>query len=175
MTLRNVCLYAFATAAMLTFVGCQTAPPPEPKRDVSADIAAIKALNDKIAAAFNSNDAAAVAAAYADDAVMMDPNQAPIEGKSAIQAAYEARAKENASMSIASTFSFTPLETQVVGDWAYDRGTYTVTLTPKSGKPTERSNKYLTIYKRQPDGSWKVYRDISNSNEPLPSAAAKKK
>jgi ketosteroid isomerase-like protein len=39
----------------------------------------------------------------------------------------------------------------------------------------ERSNKYLTIYRRQPDGSWKIYRDISNSNEPPPSAAAKKK
>ena len=38
----------------------------------------------------NSNDAAALAATYADDAIMMDPNQAAIEGKQAIQAAYEA-------------------------------------------------------------------------------------
>ncbi len=71
--------------------------------------------------------------------------------------------------------TFTPLETQVAGDWAYDRGNYTVTVTPKSGKPMEASAKYLIIVKRQPDGSWKVYREISNSNNPPPGAAGKKK
>ena len=175
MTLHNSFFCAFALTSMLTFAGCQTAPTPEPKRDVAADTAAINALGDQYAAAVNSNDAAAVAATYADDAIMMDPGEAAIEGKQAIQAVYEARAKENAGKTVAFTFAFTQLETQVAGDWAYDRGNYTVTVTPKSGKPMERSNKYLTIYKRQPDGSWKIYRDISNSSEPLPSAAGTKK
>ena len=175
MTLRNVFIWALALTSMLTFTGCQTTPLPEPKRDVAADIKAIRALGDEMTAAFNSNDAAAVAAAYADDAVMMDPNQAAIEGKQAIQAAYEARSKENASESVTLAFAFTPREIQVAGDWAYDRGNYTVTVTPKSGKPMERSNKYLTIYKRQSDGSWKIYRDTSNSNNPPVTAAGKKK
>jgi uncharacterized protein (TIGR02246 family) len=172
---RSICLCAFALTLLLTFTGCQTAPQAEPKRDVAADMKAIKALNDSMITAFNSSDAAAVAATYADDAVMMDPNEAAIEGRQAIQAAYEARSKERESEGVAVTYAFTPLEIQVAGDWAYDRGNYTVTVTPKSGKPMERSNKYLTIYRRQPDGSWKIYRDISNSNEPPPSAAAKKK
>jgi uncharacterized protein (TIGR02246 family) len=159
---------------MLTFAGCQTAPQAEPKRDVAADTAAIKALNDKLTAAFNSMDAASMAALYADDAIMMDSNQAAVEGKQAIQAVYEARVKENAGK-MTLTAVFTLLETQVAGDWAYDRGNYTLTVTPKSGKPTETSGKYLTIYKRQPDGSWKIYRDISNSNNPPPSAVGKKK
>jgi ketosteroid isomerase-like protein len=105
---------------------------------------------------------------------MMDSNQAAVEGKQAIQAVYEARVKENAGK-MTLTAVFTLLETQVAGDWAYDRGNYTLTVTPKSGKPTETSGKYLTIYKRQPDGSWKIYRDISNSNNPPPSAVGKKK
>lgn len=172
MTLRNVLLFAFALT--LTFAGCQTAPTPEPKRDVAADTAAINALNDKVTAAFNSMDAAALAALYADDAIMMDSNQAAVEGKQAIQAVYEARVKENAGK-MTLTAAFSPLETQVAGDWAYDRGNFTLTVTPKSGKPMETFGKYLTIYKRQPDGSWKIYRDISNSNNPPPSAAGKKK
>jgi uncharacterized protein (TIGR02246 family) len=175
MTQRKVLLCAFALTLALTFTGCQTAPTPAPKTDVAADMAAIKAVNDRMAAAFDSKDVAALAAAYADDAIMMDPDQPAIEGKQAIQAAYEARAKENASQSVSLTFAFTPLETQVAGDWAFDRGDYTVTVTPKSGTPMERSNKYVTIYKRQPDGNWKIYLDISNRNNPPPAAAGEKK
>ena len=170
MTLRKVCICAFALTSILTFTGCQTAPTPEPKRDVAADRKAIKALGDQYVAAWNSNDAAALAATYADDAVMMNPNQASVEGKQAIRAAYEARFKESALKA-----AVTLLETQVAGDWAYDRGNVTINVTPRSGKPMEESVKYVFIYKRQPDGSWKVYRDISNSNNPPPSAGGKKK
>jgi uncharacterized protein (TIGR02246 family) len=111
-----------------------------------------------------------VAAYYADDAVVMLPNQAAIEGRQGIQAMLEAYFKENAAK-----IAHTPVETQVAGAWAYERGSLTVTVTPKSGKPMEESIKYLVILKRQPDGSWKVYRDMSNSNEPRPDAAGKKK
>lgn len=170
MRLRNVFLCAFAPVLMLTFAGCQTAPQAAPKRDVAADIAAINALRDQYTAAVNSGDAAGLAATYADDGIEMAPNQAASEGKQAIQAAYEAMFKENGIK-----FTITTLETQVLGDWGYDRGSYTSTATPKSGKPMEDSGKYLSIAKRQPDGAWKVYRVIWNSNNPPPSAAAKKK
>ena len=170
MKLRNVGLCAFALSSVLTFAGCQTAPKPGEQKDVAADLAAVNALRGKFRAAFNSNDAGALAALYADDAIVMLPNQPAVEGRPAIQSLYEAMFKANAVK-----IAITPLETQLAGDWAYDRGNATTTITPKSGKPMERSNKYLTIYKRQSDGSWKIYRDISNSNEPPPSAAGKKK
>jgi uncharacterized protein (TIGR02246 family) len=170
MTRRNLFLYAVALTSMLTFAGCQTAPQPEQKRDVAADIKAINVLRDQFAAAYNSSDAAAVAAYYADDAIAMLPNQAAIKGRQAIQAMLEAYFKENAAK-----IAHTPLETQVAGDWAYERGNLTVNVTPKSGKPMEESIKYLVIMKRQPDGSWKLHLDIDNSNNPPPSAAGKKK
>ena len=170
MTLRNVCLCAVALTSMLTFAGCQTAPTPEPKRDVAADTTAINALRDQVTAAYNSNDAAALAANYADDAIMLNPNQAAVEGRRDIQAAYEASFKLSSSK-----IALTPLETQVAGDWAYDRGNATITITPKSGKPMEESGKYLVICKRQPDGAWKLHREMSNSNNPPPGVAGKKK
>lgn len=56
-------------------------------------------------------------------------------------------------------------ETEVFGDFGYARGNYTFTYVPNSGDNTiNYSGKYLTIYKRQPDGSWKIYRDCFNSN-----------
>ena len=170
MTPRNLFLCAFALTSMLTFAGCRTAPQPEQKGDVAADTTAINALLDQNIAAWNSSDAAALAATFADDAILMEPNLAAIEGKQAIQASYEAGFKEKAVKC-----TITPLETQLVGDWAYVRGNYTSAITPKSGKPIEESGKYLDIVKRQPDGSWKIYRGMINSNNPPPSAAGKKK
>ena len=167
---RNTFVFALALTSILTFAGCQTAPTPEPKRDAAADVTAIKAQLDQYTAAFNSNDAAAAAAYFADEAIMMGPNQAAVEGKQAIQAAYDSLFKESAAKG-----AFTSIEVQVVGDWAYQRGNYAQTVTPKSGKPIEDSGKFLEILKRQSDGSWKSYRLVWNTNNPLPSAAGKKK
>lgn len=44
---------------------------PAQERDATADIEAIHALRKKFAAAYNANDAAALAAFYTDDAVLM--------------------------------------------------------------------------------------------------------
>jgi ketosteroid isomerase-like protein len=57
----------------------------------------------------------------------------------------------------------------VFGDWAFDRGTYRYTLTPKSGgAPIPGTGKYLWLYRRHPDGSWKQSRVIWNSSDPMP-------
>ncbi|MCE5309728.1 MAG: SgcJ/EcaC family oxidoreductase [Acidobacteriales bacterium] len=170
MTFRNLFLCAFSLALLLTFVGCQQAPPPEPKKDVAADMKAVDALRGQFAAAYNSGNAAAVAALYAEDGITMFANQPAVEGRQAIQTMLEGYFKEHSAKIV-----HTPLETQVLGDWGYERGNIAVTITPKSGKPVEDSIKYLVIVKRQPDGSWKLYRDIHNSNNPLPVAAGKKK
>jgi uncharacterized protein (TIGR02246 family) len=169
MILRNVGFCAFALSSVLTFAGCQSAPKPGEQKDVAADIAAVNALRGKFSAAFNSNDAGALAALYADDAIVMRANQPAVEGRSAIQSLYEATFKAN-SVKLA----IAPLETQIAGDWAYDRGNATTTITPKSGKPIEQSDKYLVVLKRLPVGLWKVYRDIDNSNNPPLGAPGKK-
>ena len=169
MTLGNLRLCAAAVTVALTFAGCQTATAPEHKSDVAADLKAINTLRADFAAAYNSNDAAATTAYYADNAIAMPPHQAAVEGRQGIRVMLEALFKENAAKIV-----HTPLETQVAGDWAYERGNAVATVTPKSGKPMEESIKYLVILKRQTDGSWKVYRDMHNANT-LPPVAAKKK
>ena len=56
-------------------------------------------------------------------------------------------------------------ETEVSGDWAFSRGSWTSTLTPKGeGAAFLIDGKFMTILRRQADGSWKLYRDIFNSN-----------
>jgi len=54
-----------------------------------------------------------------------------------------------------------------VGDWAFGRCNFTATMTPKAGgEPIFTDGKALTLYKRQADGSWKLYWDCWNSNVP---------
>lgn len=47
-------------------------------------------------------------------------------------------------------------EVVVTGDWAYSRGTFTVN--------DEAEGKFLTIFRRQDDGSWGIYRDSFSMN-----------
>ena len=49
------------------------------------------------------------------------------------------------------------------GDMGYSTGTYTATFGGTSDK-----GKYVTIWRKQSDGSWKVAEDMFNSDTPMP-------
>ena len=170
MMFQKMFLGVLTLTSTLTITSCGTAPKPEEKKDEAADMKAINALRSQFIAAFNSNDPAAIAGTYTDDAIVMPANQTAVEGKQAIQAYYAAMFKRNSA-----NIALKVLETRVMGNWAYDRGDSTITVTGKSGKPVEQSSKYLVIVKRQSDGSWKVYRGIDSTNAPPPSPAPAKK
>lgn len=98
---------------------------------------------------------------YAEDAIQMSPNQVAVQGKAAILAWDEALPQF-------SNFQEKSLEVEGQGNIAYDRGTYSMTVTPAGKAPIEEQGKYLTIWRKQADGSWKISRTIYNSDLPLP-------
>lgn len=151
-----------AALALLLSVGCQQGPPPAPPQNRAAELEKINQLRDQFAAAYSSGEAEAVAALYTADAVVLPSNSPAAEGQQAILELYKRQLSQGpAKIRIASQ------ETELAGDWAYDRGSVTITLTPKGAKgPVEIPARYLVILRRQPDGSWKVYRDIDNTSEP---------
>jgi ketosteroid isomerase-like protein len=54
------------------------------------------------------------------------------------------------------------------GDLAYVRGTYSMMLTlPGATEPINDTGKYIEIWRKQADGSWRVIRDIFNSDLPV--------
>ena len=116
-------------------------------------------------AALNSGDVDAWAAAFANDGVQMPPNAPANVGRDNIQAwSGECLGAFRAELSLA------PDEVQIAGaDWAFERGAFKITLTPKAGgEPIQDAGKYITVYERQPDDSWAMARDIWNSSNPLP-------
>ncbi len=63
--------------------------------------------------------------------------------------------------------SIFPDEVRVLGDHAYTHGNYDYSMTPKEGGPAiSGSGKFLTILKKQADGSWKIAIDCFNENAP---------
>lgn len=137
------------------------APPGPPTGD---DLTKINALRDNFSAAFNAGDAAKVAEGYTADGIAMPAHHPMLTGKDAIMANDR---DQFSQMSFHMTL--TPVETVVSGNWGYDRGTYTMTITPKAGgAPMNDQGKYLVLLQKQGDGSWKVTRDIDNSDLPMP-------
>ncbi len=134
------------------------------KQETSIDQSAIDRLRDAHVAAVNAGDADAWAACFTDDGVQMPPNFGANAGREAI------RGWNRGFMSIfACRFGLSVDEVQAAADWAFERGRYEITLTPKTGGgPLQDRGKYITVYQRQPDGSWKMARDIWNSSQPVP-------
>lgn len=132
----------------------------------SVDISGIDRLRDVHVAALNAGDADGWVACFANDAVQMPPHFAANASKAAIQG----WSKGFLSM-FGCRFSLSVDEVRAAADWAFERGRYDITLAPRAGgESMEDNGKYITIYQRQPDGSWKIARDIWNSDRPLPGA-----
>lgn len=125
--------------------------------------AAVQEIFKTYSAANVAGDTASYMALCDENIVKMGPNRPALFGKAALE---EGKRKGHQKWNYESQ-DIKIEETQVFGDWGFARGTYTGTLTAKDGgKTINVDGKYLTIFKRQADGSWKIARDCYNSNVP---------
>jgi ketosteroid isomerase-like protein len=145
-------------AALL--VGCGTSESPRPS--LEEDLAAIEAFNQAYLKAINDEDIAALSALTTEGHIMLAPNRPAIVGKAAND---EANGRAFAQFEFDETWA--PVETVVSGDWGHQRGTFTTIIIPKDGSARrEVSGKFLRIYQRQPDGEWRMIRDMFSSDSP---------
>ena len=92
----------------------------------------------------------------------MPPNHGAVEGRAAI-AAFFARFPPMESL------RFGPVEAHGAGDVAYGYGNYSLAMLPPGAESAVTDHgKYIEVWRRQEDGSWKLSRDIFNSDVPLP-------
>jgi uncharacterized protein (TIGR02246 family) len=99
---------------------------------------------------------------WADDGIQMPPNAPPVIGKNQIRAKIQETLDRF-------TFDITisNAEVRATDGWAFARGTYKATLTPRqNGQVVHIDGKYMTILQRESNGAWKIFRDIFNSNVP---------
>ncbi|MDD5168388.1 MAG: DUF4440 domain-containing protein [Syntrophales bacterium] len=109
-------------------------------------------------AAFNAGDAKSLAQLIDRDGVWMPPGEPAIVGKNNVEARYAAYFEK-----IRSTFELKPGEVHLCGKWAFLSGAFSRVDTAKAdGAIKQVAGHYLFILKKQPNGSWKIARDIWN-------------
>lgn len=119
---------------------------------------AIEAANAKFSQAFARGDAKALAAMYTSDAIAFPPDSEMIRGNEAIGAFWKATRDGGVQSA-----TLTTDDVGRSGDIAYEVGKVSLTIRPVGNEPTTAVAKYVVVWKRQPDGSWKLHRDIWNS------------
>jgi uncharacterized protein (TIGR02246 family) len=147
---------AFVAAGLVALGGCVAKP-----TDTAADMAAVSATASAWFDAFNAGDADAIAAQYADDAVIMPAGAAPISGHAAIRDYFAADIANSKAAGTTSTLSGVT-HAEVFGDNAYITGAYSVTDT---AGVTVDTGKFLSVFRRS-TGQWLMIRDTWNSSAP---------
>jgi uncharacterized protein (TIGR02246 family) len=129
------------------------------------DIEAIQALLTRIQQTFNAGQLDTFMPAFAQDAIVSAQANPDYVGAAAIREMYAAAMSQ---MNI--QVSFDTKEIEVSGDLAYESGTYTLKLADKATGQSagEVTNRHVHIFRRQPDGSWKTWRMMTNSAEAAP-------
>jgi ketosteroid isomerase-like protein len=132
----------------------------EPARGLATgDVTAVRGALDAYFDAATSRNASRWAALYANDAVLMPPNSATVEGRGAIETWLSALPV------VITEAEGEALEVDGAGGFAYIRGTYAMSMeVPGVPQPVQQEGKLLQIYTRQQDGTWLLARDIWNSN-----------
>jgi len=132
--------------------------------DTAADNAAVAKAHDVLEGSYRTSDCNAMVSEAANDAVFEPPNTPSAKGVDGI------RAWCQPLFSQMKTKSLTVSNKQITlsGDLAVDRGDYDWVLTPaKGGADVHSVGRYVTIWHRQADGSWKTTELIWNSSEPV--------
>ena len=144
---------------VVALLGCQ---PKAPAELTYADIEAIRqATAVTLQMARETTDWEAYCEHYyAPDAVVLPPNTEAVRGRENISSFFE-------TFPPITDMQFDIVEVGGAGDIAYVYGKYSMTMTPEGEEPVQDIGKYIEVWKRQPDGSWKVALDIFNSDLPL--------
>jgi uncharacterized protein (TIGR02246 family) len=129
------------------------------------EIEAVHKREDEFLAAHSFNDGAKLADFYTDDALLIPPDEPIVRGKKAIADWYENEFKkappiENPKVTLE--------DIKVCGNTAFIRGDFILKFEGQSTDRLVRQNlRFISIWQRQPDETWKFYCDIWNTNAPL--------
>ena len=147
-------------AVALLFACAPAEPPSEALLSEAEARTIVDRMNEEWDAAVLSGDVEAQSAMYTADAIRMQPDMPALVGRDAIRAWLQTEAD---------TYSFEGsnenLEVRALSpEWILIRSTGSFTATPRAGGEARLGQeKWLTLAQRQPDGTWKWYRDSGSS------------
>jgi len=156
---------AILLAMILALAACQGSAVSDPRREE----AAIRASDARWLAAARAHDLEQTLAYWTQDAIIMQPGSPAIVGKAAIRA-YVSGAFALPDFSI--QWVTDKVHVAKSGDLAYSTGSDQISLTTPDGKRVIEHNNSAVVWRKEPDGSWKVVLDMWNPAESAPESTA---
>jgi len=137
----------------------------------AADENALKTLDSEWSKAAGAKDVDKIVSYYSDDAIVLPQNSPPITSKEQIRAMWKSML---GAPGFSGGWNVTKVDVARSGDLAYVTGSYEMTENDANGKPQTDRGKYVEVWKKQADGSWKCVVDMFSTNLPAASPAEKK-
>ncbi len=159
---------AVAVAMLAPLAACGSAQDAAPKIDTAAVASEVKSDMQTMVAAFNAHDAEGAVALDGPDFVGMFHGMANVVGADQDLAVTK---EQTADPAAKVTVSAEQVDVADAGDMALYTASYVFDFTnPATKKPATEYGNWVLVFKRQPDGSMKLYRSVV-SDTPAPAAA----
>lgn len=133
--------------------------------NIFAQDAALKekfqAMNNQLVKDMLADNTEALMALYADDAVSLPSYEPMLKGKNAMMESHKRNKEAGFKMN---NMTLTTMEVWTSGDFAYEIGTYTIDMNMPEMGDWKDNGKYITIWQKQSDNSWKIKADIWNTD-----------
>ena len=147
----------WAAVACLSLAACS----PQTRSAAVNEEAAVKTADAALSQAVAAHDLEKIMVHYADDAVLMPAAEPTVSGKPAITAEWKhilaIPEMENVSQ-------LTRVQVASASDLAYTMGTYRSRMMGESGAMVEEPGKWLSIWKKQPGGNWRIIVETYNTD-----------
>jgi len=165
-TLHSVVLCLFALTALVLHGGQGSGGPPGRDAARAADLAAIEKLRQQDIAATLSRDPVALTDLWTEDAIRLGVGQPAEVGKQAIRASYD-RLTANKDFKALSYVPEIKDFTFLDGGWAVEWRAFTASYVETPGGEVKQiRGTVLGVWKKLPDGSWRAFRGMGNTESP---------
>jgi len=137
-------------------------------RDESLD--PIASRHKSYIAAVTSSDVDAVVSLFRQDGIFMPPNDRTVYGEMELREWHQDYFQHFTIVSLQET----EREVKVLGDWAIERWSYTVSIEALVGGESIRDEgRFIKNWTREPDGVWRIVYAMFNSMQPVGSGTSR--
>jgi uncharacterized protein (TIGR02246 family) len=162
----NASVPAIVLGIAMSTWACGAGAPAAPAGPTAEDRAAVEAIAAAYQTAYNAGDAAGLTALVTDDYETIQPDGTHVTGRAAFQQGLEAQFAAAKASGATVTLTITHGATTFIGGThAHGHGTYTL-AGAAPGQPT--SGSYMTVSRKEPDGSWKLTSSLAAPYVPPP-------
>jgi uncharacterized protein (TIGR02246 family) len=148
---------ALVFAAVVSWIAVGPASAPVKPDDRARLEETIKTVNAAWKEQMRTGNAAGMASAYEDDGAFVGVDGSCTLGRAEIEKRMRARFEESG---LAVDTYVHSRSLVIENELGFEWGDASMTFAGKNGSPFTNRGGFFTIWRRQPDGSWKIYRNV---------------